>query len=664
MSIADDSPSAGRRKALKESDAANQLRVLESCPLSKYVDIADRLLDHFQHALDGRRLDEAYIFGLRFANLCLSSLPQHPEWKCDTRSKCRKRLTSQVGDVLCMMDIIKQRMDAEELMKIKAEMIAREEEEDRKKEAEDSRKHQLEDERRREQQKRNTLEEERAQFLAEQRSQRKEEIEQNQSIAEKKETITKKNEIEQSAMAKLYAMQAQMTSTEHTDKSETKEEVSAAVATKKKIEQSKSAKTKAKEGNKLKKWFSGAKQKSNSRKDEEMTILSSSRQTPSGSKDDTTKILLTAAVTEDKVVMTKKTAEIIAQQHHHSHGLERKQPQQEIMEKTSTMTHVEKDEKKIESSSNTISTKSTVKSKKSKKEKKNESSSQTISPTRTAKSKKSTGSIIANGKIANKKKQSLTTSDTKVSEEYQQSPNGNVSVFMAPSSTLLPPSAEITLDGAVSSTTATIIAAQQTPQSRKEKATIDKLKQAISIQEDRLEEIEGKQIPSLLRAAKAFLKEKNKKEALKCLAHKKRLENQVDSTKGAVFNMETQMFMLESAFEDRHVKKALDEAASAIAGYQQSIGDPNAVMVDLTNMSASLPELEFGDDTDEELMEELEEWMLSPEEKRKSKQKRKDAYADDDDISLLSMPTFLPVAPVATPTSPSVDRLLSVIIGR
>merc|ERR1712157_316457 len=116
-----------------------------------------------------------------------------------------------------------------------------------------------------------------------------------------------------------------------------------------------------------------------------------------------------------------------------------------------------------------------------------------------------------------------------------------------------------------------------------------------------------------------------------CLAHKKRLERQVDTTKAAVFNMETQMFMLESAIEDRYVKKALDEAATAMAGFQQ-------------NMSDSLPELDIGDFTDEELMEELQEW-LSPEDKRKA-QAEKDS--NDDDISLLSMPTFLPNAPTST----------------
>ena len=117
------------------------------------------------------------------------------------------------------------------------------------------------------------------------------------------------------------------------------------------------------------------------------------------------------------------------------------------------------------------------------------------------------------------------------------------------------------------------------------------------------------------------------------------------------------MFMLESAIEDRHVKKALDEAASAMAGIQQSIGDPNTTVIDLKSMNESLQELDIGDSTDEELMEELEQW-LSPEDKKKAQERK-----DDDDISLLSMPAFLPAAPVAVPASPSVDRILNAVIG-
>mmetsp|Transcript_13204 Transcript_13204/g.15116 ORF Transcript_13204/g.15116 Transcript_13204/m.15116 type:complete len:122 (-) Transcript_13204:107-472(-) len=120
--------------------------------------------------------------------------------------------------------------------------------------------------------------------------------------------------------------------------------------------------------------------------------------------------------------------------------------------------------------------------------------------------------------------------------------------------------------------------------------------------------------------------------------------------------------------EEEYVKKALDEAQAAITGYQQSIGDPKAIMIDLTNMNASLPELEVGDDTDEELMKELEEW-LSPAEKKKSRERMKD-FVDDEDVSLLSMPIFLQAVPMDTPTAPleifstSVERVINAVMDR
>jgi len=181
------SPSADRRRALKkEAEAAATVSVLPSCPLSKYLDVADRLFEHFQEAMgcpDNSRLDESYVLGLRFAGLVVSTLPQHPEWKLEADAKRTKRLTSQVKDVLCVMNVIKDRMDAEELQKVGMEAIARQKEEARRKEeereAEESRRQQQKEEWTREQLQRATLEEERAQFNAELRSQWKKEVKNN-----------------------------------------------------------------------------------------------------------------------------------------------------------------------------------------------------------------------------------------------------------------------------------------------------------------------------------------------------------------------------------------------------------------------------------------------------------------------------------------------------
>jgi hypothetical protein len=193
--------------------------------------------------------------------------------------------------------------------------------------------------------------------------------------------------------------------------------------------------------------------------------------------------------------------------------------------------------------------------------------------------------------------------------------------------------------------------------SRKEQATIDLLQRNIEEQERRLEKIENETIPSLHLAAKAFLKEKNKAEALKCVAHKKRLENEVDVIKSAIFNMETQMFKLENAMEDRYVKKALEEAASALSGLQQSIGDPTATTMDLTRMNEALPSMDVIDESDEELMEELNEW-LTPEERQKTK-----VSAQEEDVSILSLPTIPSTNPFKTSSSTDVDKIKHAVLG-
>jgi hypothetical protein len=189
-----------------------------------------------------------------------------------------------------------------------------------------------------------------------------------------------------------------------------------------------------------------------------------------------------------------------------------------------------------------------------------------------------------------------------------------------------------------------------TPMSRKEKETIDLLQQNIEAQERRLEEIENERIPSLHRAAKSFLKQKNKAEALKCVAHKKRLENQVDVIKSAIFNMETQMFKLENAMEDRYVKKALDEAASAISGL---LGDS---AVDLTDMNESLLSAGGVVESDEDLLDELNEWV-SPEGRQKKRTEQ------DDDVSILSLPTIPSTNPYLDSSSSSVDKRMEAVLG-
>lgn len=582
------SPSAERRKALKDADSDNQLKVLPSYPLSKYLDLTERMCYRFNDAVHERRLDEAYVFGLRFANLGLVSLPQHPAWKASTNIKAKKRLASQVENVLEMMESIKKRMDAEELMKIKGEMIARKERDSRMKEEEERLNQQLDEERRREQQKRRNLEIEREEFYAQQRSQRMKEIDRKK----KKDNASKQKKIEQSAMSKFCAMQDEMASANDVDNKGVIDAFTEAKSVK-----SQSFETKGKkEKKKIKKWFIAEKKivSPKKEKDSSATLTSNAASRSDNENEPNQKTILREENTEKRSINTS---------------------------------NVHKKETKTDQSSDLTSTPST--------------SNDVVDS-------------LAKGYDDSPiiEHQSLSTKSVENNVAEQSLQNENEHVPNAPDMSTVD-----STPSKASSPTSYIIAAQHTPISKKEKATIHNLQRAISLQENRLEEIEEKQIPSLLRAAKAFLTEKNKNGALRCLAHKKRLEPQVDVIKAAVFNMETQMFMLESAFEDRQVQKALDEAQAAISGYQRGIGDPKVIMVDLTNMSTSLPELETGDETDEELISELEQW-LSPEEKEKSRQKLNNNIAkdDNDDVSMLSMPTFLPTVPLHNQADNVLDK--------
>merc|ERR1712224_236830 len=170
---------------------------LPSCPLSKYLDVADKLFEHFQDAVscnDESRLDESYVLGLRFAGLVVTTLPQHPEWKMMKRgdesssndnntAQRTKLLTSRVKDVLYMMDVLKDRMDADEVTKIGLQTIAKEEEEIRRKKeekaTEEKRIQRVNEQHAKEQLQRATLDAERAQFNAQLRSQWKKEVKNN-----------------------------------------------------------------------------------------------------------------------------------------------------------------------------------------------------------------------------------------------------------------------------------------------------------------------------------------------------------------------------------------------------------------------------------------------------------------------------------------------------
>jgi len=119
------SPSFARRRALKEvDDSANQLRVVDCYPLSKYLAIADKLFGYFEEAFESLRLDDAYVYGMRFAELAITNLPKHKDWATSAAGIAEDKLKSQIVKVLSRLEIIKRRMDEEESRKLRTGMLA------------------------------------------------------------------------------------------------------------------------------------------------------------------------------------------------------------------------------------------------------------------------------------------------------------------------------------------------------------------------------------------------------------------------------------------------------------------------------------------------------------------------------------------------------------
>jgi hypothetical protein len=583
------SPSAARRHALKVADAENQLRCLDSFPLHKYADIAQRLLDCFQAAVDQRRLDEAYIYGHRFAHLVVESLPQHEEWKqsgtgsTSVDAKLKKRLNCQVEKVLSMMEVIVQRMDAEELVKEKEQRKAREIE----KETEKSR---LDCQRLKEKEQRVALEEEREKFLAEQKE---------------KEIERKKMDVEQSAMAKLFALNAST-----------------------KIESVSSSTRQIME----KKVSDTSKSKSRSKTTEATAFHSKAKskklRNPISGRQMSSRISETDTISSCRTLRALSLPPVKVSRPKVEKDANDPAPHQVDIPTPSA--HPSKPSNVQETvNGHTLNAKNQV--------------SQKTKSTESPKAIHKASDVFQNDGFKKEQMERTRADESNVSTSTSSSYAVTTLVSEHRPGEIETQLRDIEPSVGGGSTTKPGSKRQPSilsPISSKEQGTIDLLQHNIAAQERRLDDIEETQIPCLLSMAKTHLKENQKKEALKCLAHKRRLGHQVDVIKAAIFNMETQMLMLENAIEDRQVKRALDEAASALSGLQQTVGDPYATSVDLTNMTLIPPTLDMVDETDEELMEQLEDWVSPSDKRRKTQQEA------EDNVSILSMPSVPSTTPL------------------
>jgi hypothetical protein len=115
------SPSGARRALLRtiaEEPIQKMATLSNLCPIDRYYTIADKLLEVFTTSFEESDLDEAYVYGMRYANFCFKVLPTHDYYKSTTSSKLRElRSQSQRSGhyVLDALEDIVKSMDEEEV---------------------------------------------------------------------------------------------------------------------------------------------------------------------------------------------------------------------------------------------------------------------------------------------------------------------------------------------------------------------------------------------------------------------------------------------------------------------------------------------------------------------------------------------------------------------
>lgn len=119
----EESPSAPRRKTLRDAETLS-CTINPSKPIAFYLDLSQRLLTSFEMAVEEQRLDDAYIFGIRFASFCLEALPQHPSYD---KASMQAVHAKKVGAVVAAVEAVTAQMDAEELAKRRRQAKEREE---------------------------------------------------------------------------------------------------------------------------------------------------------------------------------------------------------------------------------------------------------------------------------------------------------------------------------------------------------------------------------------------------------------------------------------------------------------------------------------------------------------------------------------------------------
>jgi len=98
------------------------------CLVNKVWDTISRLADSpqllncFNVAYKERRLDDAYVYGRRFAKFSLDSLPSHQHYRAERHWLQKTKNNQDMADVVVKLETVVQWMDQEELQKEEEEL--------------------------------------------------------------------------------------------------------------------------------------------------------------------------------------------------------------------------------------------------------------------------------------------------------------------------------------------------------------------------------------------------------------------------------------------------------------------------------------------------------------------------------------------------------------
>mgnify|MGYP000514461355 CR=1 FL=1 len=611
--------SAERRKRLKEFEAQSHhalKHLAHNKPMDHYYNLLDRLLVAFHDALDARQLDNAYVLGFRFATFSLEQLPQHAMYKSPQFQHRVPKNAKQVQQVLEKLESVATRMDAEEMarrhkekQRLKAKIQAKKQQlqnqMDQKKQLEESEE---------EKTKRHMaiLQRQRYELWQAQQAERQEQSQETnppnlQDPPQQPEKVpqalpTSKQELEQRARDKLRLLNLQTKSQREAEAEASKK--ATPPATKPKQDAPRTDGDAAKPAT-TSTW---PQKQPSGRVIKTSNSVGKPKQQPAAAA--TTKPSMTQQAKQSSsssISTASLKQKLLALATPKKQSSSRAQQQQQV-------TMMAKQDDKPKSARVAIDAPSSVVTNHTAKKNVHKP---VVVPVVVAEDPHSHPSEEEGHEIS-------TTHDGKivVDDHITLNPEEEDEVVEEEDEEVYDCRAHLTAS---------------------EAKTIQMLENTIALQERRLALLEESDQPALLRQqAKDKLSQGDRKGALHCLARKRRLDQSLDVIKHAIFNMETQVIMLESAVENRQVNDIMEEASQAMSSLQQQAGVPLEGISD-ERLNDILASSVGGDDVfdEEELLSELQNETGGT-----ASSTIANAAAEEDDYSsLLSFPS-LPGDPV------------------